>query len=128
MRSSQRGISYWGILFGVSFFALLIKVAVTVGPVYLDYITIDKMLQAKFRDTQVDKLEVPKFKAELAAQMERNGIRDRVIDDLMVVSRDGNKILIELDYEERKNLMANLDVVVHFKKSYSTEKPDGFTE
>jgi hypothetical protein len=104
-------------------------VAATVGPVYLDYITIDKMLQAKFRDTQVDKLEVPKFKAELAAQMERNGIRDRrVIDDLMVVSRDGNKILIELDYEERKNLMANLDVVVHFKKSYSTEKPDGFTE
>jgi hypothetical protein len=128
MRSSQRGISYWGILFGVSFFALVIKVAATVGPVYLDYITIDKMLQAKFRDTQVDKLEVPKFKAELAAQMERNGIRDRVIDDLMVVSRDGNKILIELDYEERKNLMANLDVVVHFKKSYSTEKPDGFTE
>mgnify|MGYP003504372942 CR=1 FL=1 len=128
MRSSQRGISYWGILFGVSFFALVIKVAATVGPVYLDYITIDKMLQAKFRDTQIDKLEVPKFKAELAAQMERNGIRDRVIDDLMVVSRDGNKILIELDYEERKNLMANLDVVVHFKKSYSTEKPDGFTE
>jgi hypothetical protein len=78
MRSSQRGISYWGILFGVSFFALVIKVAATVGPVYLDYITIDKMLQAKFRDTQVDKLEVPKFKAELAAQMERNGIRDRV--------------------------------------------------
>lgn len=128
MRSSQRGISYWGILFGVSFFALLIKVAVTVGPVYLDYITIDKMLQAKFRDTQVDKLEVAKFKIELAAQMERNGIRDRKVDDLMVVSRDGNKILIELDYEERKNLMANLDVVVHFKKSYSTEKPDGFTE
>lgn len=128
MRSSQRGISYWGILFGVSFFALLIKVAATVGPVYLDYMTIDKMLQAQFRQTQVDKLEVAKFKTELAAQMERNGIRDRKVDDLMVVSRDGNKLLIELDYEERKNLMANLDVVVHFKKSYSTEKPDGFTE
>ena len=128
MRSSQRGISYWGILFGVSFFALLIKVAATVGPMYLDYMTIDEMLQAKFRDTQVDKLEVAKFKTELAAQMERNGIRDRKVDDLMVVSRDGNKLLIELDYEERKNLMANLDVVVHFKKSYSTEKPDGFTE
>lgn len=128
MRSSQRGISYWGILFGVSFFALLIKVAATVGPMYLDYMTIDKMLQAQFRQTQVDKLEVAKFKTELAAQMERNGIRDRKVDDLMVVSRDGNKLLIELDYEERKNLMANLDVVVHFKKSYSTEKPDGFTE
>jgi hypothetical protein len=62
MRSSQRGISYWGILFGVSFFALMIKVAATVGPMYLDYMTIDKMLQAKFRDTQIDKLEVNQFK------------------------------------------------------------------
>jgi hypothetical protein len=128
MRSSQRGISYWGILFGVSFFALIIKVAATVGPIYLDYITIDKMLQAKFRETQVDKLEVAKFKKELGEQMERNGIRDREVDDLMVLSRDGQKILVELDYEERKNLMANLDVVVHFKKSYSADKPDGISE
>ncbi|HQV79511.1 MAG TPA: DUF4845 domain-containing protein [Agitococcus sp.] len=128
MRSSQRGISYWGILFGVSFFALLIKVAATVGPMYLDYMTIDKMLQAKFRDTQVDKFELTQFSKDLAAQMDRNGIRDRKVEDLMVLSRDGNKLLIELDYEERKNLMANLDVVVHFKKSYTTDKPGGFTE
>ena len=128
MRSSQRGISYWGILFGVSFFALMIKVAATVGPMYLDYMTIDKMLQAQFRETQIDKLEVPKFKKSLEEQMERNGIRDRKVDDLMVLGRDGTKLLVELDYEERKNLMANLDVVVHFKKSYTTDKPGGFTE
>ena len=60
--------------------------------------------------------------------MDRNGISDRKVEDLMVLSRDGNKLLIELDYEERKNLMANLDVVVHFKKSYTTDKPGGFTE
>jgi hypothetical protein len=128
MRSSQRGISYWGILFGVSFFALVIKVAATIGPIYLDYITIDKMLQAKFRDTQVDKFEVVQFVRDLQAQMDRNGIRDRSVDDLMVVQRDGNKLIVALDYEERKNLMANLDVVVHFKKTYSVDKPDGITE
>jgi hypothetical protein len=128
MRSSQRGLSYWSILFGVSFFALILKVAATVGPIYLDYITIDKMLQAKFRETQVDKFEVAKFKQDLQAQMDLNNIRDRKIDDLMVLSRDGQKLLVDLDYEERKNLMANLDVVVHFKKSYSADKPDGFTE
>jgi hypothetical protein len=85
MRSSQRGISYWGILFGVSFFALMIKVAATVGPMYLDYMTIDKMLQAKFRETQVDKFECAKFKKSLEEQMDRNGIRDSKVDDLMVL-------------------------------------------
>lgn len=128
MRSLQRGASYWGWLFGISFFALLIKVAATVGPIYLDYFTIDKMLEAQFRETQVDTLDVAKFKKDLAAQMERNGIRDRKVDDLMTVERDGKKILIELDYEERKNLMNNLDVVVHFKKSYSTDKLGGTGE
>lgn len=128
MRSSQRGASYWSILIVVSLFALIIKVAATVGPMYLDFFTIDKMLQAQFRETQIDKLEISKFKVDLAAQMDRNGIRDRKVDDLMVVSRDGSKLLIELDYEERKNLMANMDMVVHFKKSYTTDKPGGFTE
>lgn len=57
-----------------------------------------------------------------------NGLRDRKVDDLMTVLKDGGKLMLEIDYEERRNLMANLDVVVHFKKSYTSDKPDGFTE
>jgi hypothetical protein len=128
MRASQRGMSYWTVLSVVSLIALFIKVAATIGPVYLDYYTIDKMIQAKFRDPQVDKFEMKTFEADLSSQMDRNNIRDRKIVDLMVIRREGDKTIIDLDYEERKNLMANLDLVAHFKKSYSSEKPDGFTE
>ncbi len=128
MRASQRGLSYWSVLFGVGLFGLTLKIAAAVGPVYLDYFTIDKMLQAKFRDPQIDKFELKAFRTELSAQMDRNNIRDRKIDDLMVISRDGDKVLIDLDYEERKKLMGNMDVVVHFKKSYSSERPDGFVQ
>ena len=128
MRASQRGVSYWTVLSVVSLIALFIKVAATIGPVYLDYYTIDKMIQAKFRDPQVDKFEMKTFEADLSSQMDRNNIRDRKIVDLMVIRREGDKTIIDLDYEERKNLMANLDLVAHFKKSYSSEKPDGFKE
>ncbi|MCC6374844.1 MAG: DUF4845 domain-containing protein [Moraxellaceae bacterium] len=127
MRSTQRGMSYWSILFGVSFFAMILKVAATVGPIYLDFYTIDKMLQAKFRETQVDKFEINQFAKDLAAQMERNNIRDRKVEDLMVLKREGNKLLVELDYEERRKLMGNLDVIVHFQKNYTTDKPDGIS-
>jgi hypothetical protein len=58
MRASQRGVSYWTVLSVVSLIALFIKVAATIGPVYLDYYTLDKMLQAKFRDPQVDAFEI----------------------------------------------------------------------
>jgi len=128
MYVSQRGLSYWSVLLGVSFFALILKTVATVGPIYADYYTVDQMLKTKFGETQVDKLDVAKFKSDFQAAMERNGIRDRKIDDLMVVSKDGSKILVDLDYEERRQFISNLDVVVHFKKSYSVDKPDGFTE
>ena len=128
MRASQRGVSYWSVLSIVSLIALFIKVAATIGPVYLDYYTIDKMIQAKFRDPQADKFELKTFLTDLSAQMDRNNIRDRKVEDLMIVRREGDKTIIELDYEERKNLMSNLDLVAHFKKSYSSEKPDGFQE
>lgn len=127
MRSTQRGMSYWSVLFGISFFAMTIKIAATVGPIYLDFYTIDKMLQAEFRKTQVDKFELKKFASDLGAQMDRNNIRDRKVEDLMVLKREGNKLLVELDYEERRNLMGSLDVIVHFQKNYSTDKPDGIS-
>ncbi|PTQ89728.1 DUF4845 domain-containing protein [Agitococcus lubricus] len=128
MRRFQRGMSYWTVLFGVGLFGLIIKVSATVGPIYLDFYTIDEMLKSKFRETQVDKFELRKFGADLQSQMERNNIRDRKVDDLMVLKREGNLLIVELDYEERRKLMGNLDVVVHFKKSYTSERPDGFTE
>ena len=128
MRKYQQGLSYWAVVFVVCFFAFLIKAASTIGPIYLDYYTLDKMLQAKFRETQVDKLDVAQFSRDLQAQMERNGIRDRNVADLMVLKREGNLLIVELDYEERKNFASNLDLVAHFKKNYSTEKPDGYVE
>ncbi len=73
-------------------------------------------------------LRLKQFTSDLSAQMDRNNMRDRKVEDLMVIRREGNKTIIELDYEERKNLMSNLDIVAHFKKSYSSEKPDGFKE
>jgi hypothetical protein len=128
MRASQRGMSYWTVLFGVGLFGLTLKVGSTIGPVYLDYYTLDKMLQAKFRDPQVDAFDLKQFTTDLGAQMDRNNLRDRKVEDLMVIRREGKKTIIELDYEERKNLMSNLDIIAHFKKSYSSEKPDGFKE
>ncbi|MDO8415717.1 MAG: DUF4845 domain-containing protein [Agitococcus sp.] len=128
MRTSQRGMSYWSVLFGVGLFGLIIKVSSTIGPVYLDYFALDKMLQAKFKEPQVDAFELKQFTTDLSAQMDRNNMRDRKVEDLMVIRREGNKTIVELDYEERRNLMSNLDVVAHFKKSYTSEKPDGFKE
>lgn len=126
--SRQRGISYWGVVAVIGLLGASIKIGAVVGPIYLDYYTIDKMIAAKFREPQVDELDLKTFRDSLAGQMDRNNMRDRKLDDLMVIKRDGKKLIIELDYEERRQMFGNLDVVVHFKKDYSSERPDGISE
>lgn len=128
MRFHQRGISYWSVVLLVTLFGLAIKVGAVIGPIYLDFYTIDKMLAAMFREPQIDQLTTDKFKEGLDNRMQINNMRDKKIDDLMKISRDGKTLIIDLDYEDRKNLLGNLDVVVHFKKTYSSERPDGIVQ
>lgn len=128
MRHHQQGISYWGVVVAASVFAFAIKIGTVVGPIYMDYMTIDKMLIAMFKEPQIDELSTDKFKEGLANRMQINNFRDKKVDDLMKISRDGKKLIIDLEYEERKNLVANLDVVVHFKKTYTSERPEGISQ
>ena len=51
MRKYQQGLSYWSVVFGVSFFAFLLKAGATIGPVYLDYYTFRYILS---RNCQVN--------------------------------------------------------------------------
>jgi hypothetical protein len=128
MRSRQRGISYWGVVLGITLFGMMIKIGAAVGPIYMDYMAIDKMIAGMFKEPSVDGLNIADFRSGIESRMQINNIRDRKIDDLMVIRREGNIFVVVLDYEERKPLMGNLDVVAHFRKSYSTENPDGVVE
>ena len=58
----------------------------------------------------------------LEANMKLRQITDRTIDDLMTITSEGNKLTIDLDYEERQHLFFNLDIVIHFKKIYVSEQ------
>lgn len=127
MRKYQQGLSYWSVMFGICFLAFMIKVSSTVAPIYLEFYTINEMLKAKFRDPKVDQLDIKQFTKDLRIQMETNNMHDRSIEDLFVIKKDNNKMLVEMDYEERKNFISNLDVVARFKKNYTTDKPDGYT-
>lgn len=128
MRSSQRGISYWGVVLAIAVFGFMIKVGAVVGPIYMDYMAVDKMIAGTFKEPSVDGLSIANFRGSMKSRMQINNIRDRELDDLMVIRREGNVFVVVLDYEERKPLIGNLDVVVHFRKSYSSENPEGVVE
>lgn len=118
MRRWQRGMSYIGLLTLLGIFGVAIKVGATVGPAYYDNYTIDKIIISLFRDGRANSIE--DFKRGLSDRFQINNIRDKTPDDFQYTFED-KKLTVLVDYEVRKPFMGNVDVVVHFQKTYGSE-------
>lgn len=117
-RSKQLGMSYLGILVAVAIFGGIIKVVATIGPAYYDNYTIDKIIVSLFRDGRANSIE--DFKRGLSDRFQINNIRDKTPDDFDY-KFDDKKLIVDVDYEVRKPFIGNVDLIVHFKKTYGSE-------
>lgn len=118
MRRWQQGMSYVGLLVLIGMFGAAIKIAATIGPAYYDNYTIDKIITSLFRDGRANSVE--DFKRGLADRFQINNIRDKSPDDFNYTFED-RKLTVDVDYEVRQPFLGNIDVVMHFKKTYGSE-------
>ena len=118
MRRWQKGVSYLGILTLVAVAGGIIKIAATLGPAYYDNYTIDKIIISLFRDGRANSID--DFKRGLDNSFQINNIRDKSPDDFDY-SFDDKKLIVNVDYEVRQPFIGNIDVVMHFKKTYGSE-------
>lgn len=117
-RRSQLGMSYMGVMFAAMLFAGAVKVVATIGSDYYDNYTIGRMIQSLLSEGRDDSIDG--FKRALYDRFQINGIRDRVPDDFEY-RMEGKKLVVVVDYEVRKPFAGNLDLVMHFNKTYSSE-------
>lgn len=117
-RRSQRGMSYIGVLIIAMVAASLIKVVATVGSDYYDNYTINKMVKSLMSEGRTG--SVAEFKRALYDRFQINGIRDHSPDDFEY-QMDGRNLVVIVDYEVRKPFVGNLDVVMHFDKTHTSE-------
>lgn len=119
---SQRGASMMGVMLFLIILASIIKVFATIGPAYYDYYTIDKIIHSLFRDGRGNTAE--DFKRGLSDRFQINNIRNKSPDDF-TYRFEGKKLVVELDYEVREKFVGNLDLIMHFKKTYGSELKPG---
>lgn len=117
----QAGISYLGVMFIVLLVGGAIKVTAAIGPAYYDYYTIDKIISSLYREGRAS--SIADFKRGLSDRFQINNIRDKSPDNFNY-SMDSGTLVVELDYESRSNLVGNLDLVAHFKKTYGSDAPE----
>ena len=121
-RRRQRGMSTIAVLALVSVAIFVGLFAVKVAPAYFENATIEKIVETKAADASLMKAPRSKVYQALNQAYRHNNLWDMRAEDTIKLKKDGARgYLIEVAYEKRANLFANIDVVTVFGEPETEE-------
>lgn len=122
-RRSQRGMSMFGIALILSVLFVFGKLALGILPSLYDNYAIGKIIETMFREVPVDAKGVNDVQADINRRFDINQIKRRAKD--FQISKDGNKITVVVEYEDRVPFFANVDLMMRYNKTYTSTNPEG---
>ena len=120
---SQKGASVLGIMVVLGLVAFFLSAGLKVGPHYMDYYTMEKLIKGIENDKAGDITSVQDFYARINKGMTVNGIRDLDLEKDLQVKLENNEFIAHLKYEKREPLIQNLDLVARFDKEFRVRMP-----
>ncbi|MBT8145382.1 MAG: DUF4845 domain-containing protein [Gammaproteobacteria bacterium] len=109
----QRGVSKLGLLIMGIFVALFLTVGLKVGPLYMDNNVLTSLADDLVADGTANRLELTELRQRFADALRLNSIYDFELEDVEF-RRGGGRTIINIAYERRLPLFANLDIVAVF--------------
>jgi len=113
----QGGASALVMMVMVLFFGGLLTLVIKLGPAYLDDITIQEALESLDGTDGLSQMGPAQVRTLINKRLSVNNVRGFDAKNISV-DKDGDLVVINVDYEVRKNLFSNVDTVVHFKHTY----------
>ncbi len=109
----QRGASMLVILFVLLILGVVFMMFMRVGPIYLENFTIRSALEGLAEDPQAVGMSEREIRKRVDRRFDVNSITTVSHNDLDI-QRERDGTVVTLDYEVRKLLIGNLDVVASF--------------
>ncbi|NMT64163.1 DUF4845 domain-containing protein [Marinobacter orientalis] len=113
----QAGASSLVILIMVLFFGGLLTLVIKLGPAYLDDITIQEALESLDGTEDLSTMGPPQVRSLINKRLSVNNVRGFDAKNI-TVEKNGEFVVINVDYEVRNNLFRNVDTVIHFQHEY----------
>jgi len=113
----QSGASALVIMIMVLFFGGLLTLAIKLGPAYLDDITIQEALESLEGTEDLSTMGPAQVRNLINKRLSVNNVRG-FDEKNITVQKDGDLVIINVDYEVRNNLFRNVDTVIHFQHEY----------
>lgn len=113
----QRGASTIGLLITVLFFGGLLTLAIKLGPAYLDDYTIQEALESLEGTEGLATMTPRDIRTLINKRLSVNNVDNFDAKDISI-ERDGELVLLKVDYEVRTGLFGNVDAVLRFNHDY----------
>lgn len=113
----QSGASALTMMVMVLFFGGLLTLVIKLGPAYLDDVTIQEALESLDGTEGLSQMGPAQVRTLINKRLSVNNVRGFDAKNISV-EKDGEFVVINVDYEVRNNLFSNVDTVVHFKHEY----------
>lgn len=99
------------------FFGGLLTLAIKIGPAYLDDFTIQEALEGLDGTEGLSQMGPAQVRNLIDRRLSVNSV-DGFDPKSITVEKNGELVVIKVDYEVRNNIFRNVDTVVHFQHEY----------
>jgi hypothetical protein len=113
----QTGASVLVMLIMLLFFGGLLTLGIKLGPVYLDDTTISKAVESIDKTEGLSEMGAAQIRTLINKRLLVNNVRSMKPEDI-AIEKNGEMVMIKVEYEVRNNLFRNVDTIVHFKHEY----------
>lgn len=102
------------------FFGALLTLAIKIGPAYIDDITIQEALESLEGTEGLEQMGPAQVRTLINKRLSVNNVRGFDAKNI-TVEKNGEFVVIKVDYEVRNNIIGNVDSIVHFQHEYELE-------
>ncbi|MEH6649311.1 MAG: DUF4845 domain-containing protein [Motiliproteus sp.] len=113
----QGGWSFSGLLVVLVVVGIFVAVGFKLVPAYTDHETLKSIMQSTISDQALLSKSKREIKAGIGKKTRMNNMRD-IPKDYVKITKEKGEVFLNIDYEIRIPIFANVDAVVSFKEQY----------
>lgn len=108
------GLGWMTVIFLICFFAF---VGIKISPVYMENYSVKSIIKAVEQEPNLAKKSSGAVRTMIKKRLVINGIRD-LKNENIIIKKFAGVLSVKIEYEVRRSLFGNLDVVMSFKDEF----------
>lgn len=118
--SKQRGVGAMGLIIGLAILAAFVSFGLSAMPMYMNNFTMMDIAKDIVAEPEMKNKSVRQIRESITDRFSMNSLWDLDPNEVIKVTKNsGESPILTIDYEDRRPLFYNIDLVTNFNKEFS---------